>query len=422
MSRLALICFLLIGGCTDRPRRNPLDPLATGPVDVVQILEAMAGNGQVRLRWDYTYFDDIVGYRLYRRVGAGEFTPYPATPLEPGAREFVDTQVENGTAYDYQLALLVGEEGEVFVEGTRRTTLGQGFRRAVPGEEMGWVADQTSGLVWKISPDGRSAHFARGRFPDLVGMALDRRQGACWVSDRFLEGLHRISATGEVAHFNADLGQAGPLSIAATERIGWIVDTESREVKWFSLEITTDTLAVFAVDASFVDPFALAAWEDHCWIVDRGEGRVLFYRRDGARPAEFHGLEQPGAIAAGRAGVAWVLAQEGRVLVRLDATRRAAVMTRLDLPLRGIALDVDQQSGACWVLGEEGLAALDAGGGRLLHWTGISGGQSLALDEVHRQVWIALGGTLAKFTMEGQELVRLTGFSRPFAVAVDPGI
>jgi hypothetical protein len=410
---LLVVCILSWGlnGCTERQHRNPLDPLRSNPEDVLEPLAVMAGNGEVVLRWDFSHFDDISGYQLYRRVGSETFKL--VAPLAPEILEFVDSDVENGTTYDYRLALQIQGEDEFFVDG---------FLRATPGAEICWVGDRSSGLVWKISPDGRSAQFGRGRFPDLSGLALNRRDGAVWVSDRLVVGLSRIGAEAEaeIKNYHAEIGAAGPLSIDSDRGIAWVIDSEDKQVKFFELTAVADTLELFTVDAHFVEPAHLAAWDNHCWIVDDQVGRVLFYHRDGERRVEFGDLEEPGEVAAGSADLAWVLVRQGGGVMRLDGAAPEA--REIALPFAPAwDLEVDRENGECWVVGDGHLAVFNRDGTLLLHQADIEGGQGLALDEVHRRVWIGRSGFLSKFTLEGQGLSLLGGFSTPLLVEVDPG-
>ncbi len=411
-------------GCADRQHRNPLDPDSqnTGPEDVLQNLQVVAGNAEVVLSWDYSYFDDVVGHQLYRRVGSATFKL--RTPLSAETLEFVDTEVENDTTYDYCLTLQIEGEDErptLQIEDADGV-LRKGFIRATPGEEVCWVGDRASGLVWKISPDGRSAQFGRGRFPALEGLALNRRDGSVWVSDRLVEGLSRIPADGseETEFLRADLGEAGDLSIDSQEGIAWVVDTQHKQVKWFELAGAADSLDLKVVDAHFIDPSRLSAWDDHCWIVDGPAGRVLLYGRDGKSRVEFGDLEQAGRVAAKSADLAWVLVRGGEGLVRLDATTEEK--REVELPFeRARTLAVDRLSGDCWVLGDADVVVFSRAGVLLQHRTGISGGQGLALDEVHQKVWIGQVGSLGKFTAEVRTLAFLGGFSTPFLLEVDPG-
>ena len=300
----------LVLACSDRPRRNPLDPQAEDTQsESFSALTALALDGQVELRWDFSHFIDIEGYRLYRRQPAGEWEPI--TPvLKPTVTAYSDAEVQNGMHYEYQLSLLVAGEDER--PSGRPVT-------ATPGPEVAWVADRHSGLVWKISADARSAHFAQGRFFDLAAIALDVAEGSCWVSDRGFAGLYRIEEDGALAALPAAMETPGALAIDAGARIGWLIDAGRQRVFWFSLD-AADSLALFPVDATFARPVALAAQAGGCWIADQAQGRVLFYQTDGTRAVEFRALGNPEGLAAGVEEDVWLLGDAGHSLTRLDRT------------------------------------------------------------------------------------------------------
>ena len=399
----------LLLACSDRPRRNPLDPQAEDVQgESFSVLTALALDGQVELRWDFSHFIDIEGYRLYRRQFKGEWEPI--TPvLAPDATAYSDAGLQNGMDYEYQLSLLVAGEDE---RPSGRPV------SATPGPEVAWVADRHSGLVWKISADARSAHFAQGRFFDLAAIALDVAEGSCWVSDRGFAGLYRIAGDGALASLAAAVETPGALAIDAGSRIGWLVDAGQQRVFFFSLD-ATDSLALFPVDATFTQPVALAAQAGGCWIADQAQGRVLFYQTDGTRAVEFRALAAPEALAAGVEGDVWLLGGEGHSLTRLD---RTGTVRDVKLPFAAaMGLAVDGASGACWVLGERDLAVFAANGTLEQHWTNVPGGSVLSFDAVHQRAWIATGNALLKFAPEGQILARLGGFSSIVHIAVDPG-
>lgn len=400
---------VLILACSDRPRRNPLDPQAKDPPSEPQRdLRALALDSQVELQWHFSRFFDVEGYRLYRRQPGDEWTPI--TPvLAPDATEYTDTEVQNGTNYEYQLNLLVAGEGE---RPSGRPVL------ATPGPEVAWVADRHSGLVWKVSADARQAHFAQGHFFDLATIALDEADGSCWVSDRGFAGLYRIPSDGALVALAAAVETPGDLAIDAGARIGWLIDAGRQRVFWFSLA-AADSLALVPVDATFVQPVALAVQAGGCWIADQAQGRVLFYQTDGTRAAEFRALAAPKALAAGAEGPVWVLGNEGRNLTRLD---RTASVLDIELPFAAaVGLAVDGVRGSCWVLGERDLALFSADGALEQHWTDVPGGSALSFDAVQQRAWIATGNALLKFAPEGQALARLDGFSSIVRIAVDPG-
>ena len=141
MIRLAaLILALGLSSCTDRQHRNPLDPRTTNPEFFLEPLRVLAGDGRVSLYWDFSEFDDITGFQLYRRIGAGDFSLL--TSLDATAVEFEDTKVENAMTYHYQLALLVADEGEILLDRVLSAT---------PGLEVCWVGDLGAATIWRGS-------------------------------------------------------------------------------------------------------------------------------------------------------------------------------------------------------------------------------------------------------------------------------
>ena len=408
----ALLGLVLTAGCADRQRRNPLDPLATGAAVIPTPLDAVAGDDQVLLTWDFTLFHDIEGLRLIRQGGASNAVL--VRELASDATEFLDEEVDNGVTYTYELVLVVGGEGERLLQPSQK---------AAPGPETGWVADRDTGLVRRLSPDARRDVLARGRFSSLAGMAINRADGSCWVSDKRAPGLYRISKEGDLVFLEAGLVAPGDLSIDSDSGLGWIADTDRRRVHVFGIPTDADPLVLHEVDASFEEPFSVAAAGKSCWITDREAGRVLLFNDNGARAAEWRDLVRPGMVASAaideEALIGWVLVSDGDGLARLEVD---AGVVDIALPFRGaVSVGVDEVSGDCWVMSASDMAVFDSGGMFLSAFDGIPGGRHLAVDGANRQLWI-VGSTVAwKMSMDRLSLVQLEGFSTPFRVAVDPG-
>ena len=414
-------CLALAGiltlACSDRQHRNPFDPVVENPIDKVTALEATAGDQRVTLSWDYTYFEDLLGLRIYRRTAEGE----TAVELAPGQTSYEDRDVVNGTVYEYRLGLVIAGEGE------RDSGV---LERATPGTAVAWVADPGSGLVWRLAPDGRSSVFAQGRFNSLASIAVTSEDRACWVGDRNFGGLYRIDREGELQVVPGDLEGVEEFAAAAEEGLGWMI--EANRVWWADLSAASDSLRLTAVDAHFEEPSALAAALDACWIVDSAERRVLLYHRDGTRIDAWTGLDSPGAIATSPASEggddqgrrfpseAWVLIDASR-LVKLEVGFPAV---EIELPFAdAVAVEVDAATGNCWVLGENGVAAFGRGGAPGVHWESlpVGEGRDLDIDASHRQLWVTGSEGLWKVGMEGSGGTILGGFSRPMRVLVDPG-
>lgn len=405
---LALLALLLTAACADRERRNPLDPGTRSPIGDVESLRAEAGDGEVRLAWDYTWFDDVAGLRLYRTAAAVE----TVRDLPAAAVDVVDEAVTNGVTYRYRLGLRLVGGGERLLDP---------IAVATPGPGVVWLADAGRGLVYQLSPDGRSARFARGRFPVLAALAVDPVAGSCWVSDERVAGLHRIGRNGDMILAEAALERPGDLSIEARGELGWVVDQDRQRVYSFSPRMDGGVLSLTEADASFLEPVSLAAVGDACWIADPAAGRVILYRNDGERLGEWPGLNRPELVVseAVSPALAWVLAAAGTQVLRLEPEGSAA---SVDLPFTPVLdLHVDPATGLCWLLGEEAVAAVDVHGNTAVTWPSAAGGRRLTADAAEGSLWIAGRDQVWKLGASGVPVAQLVGFSRLVAVAVDPG-
>lgn len=412
--RLLAGCLLLclLAGCADRPRRNPLDSAASSPLDLADPLEALAGDSSVRLRWDFSDFDDITAVRVWREEGGNTVLfERPASDTS-----FVDTDVVNGTIYRYWLSLVVDNEAdEVSIAGEQLAT---------PGPERGWVADAGSGFVWQLTPDGRRAMFARGRFPRLLGLGVDKQTGAAWVADGRMTALHRIDADGTLNRFGTAIRSGGALTIDSIARVGWVADELGGTVYRFFLDVEGDTLSLAQIDATLRRPVALAASpRGGLWIADAEGERVLWFNEFGTRAGQWDNLVGLTDLDASDVLCcqAWAIAADGAQVLRLTPRAAPRAVAFPYGPAR--AIDVADASGVAWVLGDGGVVAYDDDGGILMQIEQVPGAAAIYADEANGQLWIAGATELWKVTLSGLTYrTQLTGFTRIEQLTVHPGL
>ena len=403
------LLLMVAAGCADRQRRNPLDPDAESPLDVLSPLGALAEDGRVRLQWDLTRLSDLEGLRIYR-VGGPEGSE--VIELPPSDSVYTDEDVTNGFIYRYSLSMLVKEEGEIFVGDAQLAT---------PGPEISWLADRGSGLVWRLSADGRTGLFAQGRFPSIAAIAVDATSGDCWVSDRRFRSLHRIDSTGGLDRIGADLEAGGDLVIDGPGRRGWVVDRFGFEVYSFGLDAVDDTLHLTEIDATFQDEVELAEQNGSLWIADRQGERVLLYDASGARVFEWQGIEGLIKIdASAGSDRAWILANDGLTLMLLVPSHPPL---EIFMPFvdAAVALDVGDVRGDVWVAGPADVVAYTNVGGPILHWDNVSDTRAVAIDERNEHVWFAASTRLWKVSLEAAYQTQLTGFTETVDVVVHSG-
>jgi sugar lactone lactonase YvrE len=410
---LLLLTLLLSVGCADRSRRNPLDVRASRPIDLASPLEALAGDGMVRLRWDFTEFEDLITVRIWRE--GGEQLEPVVFARAPQDTSFVDTDVVNGTIYRYWLTLDIRNESELAIAGEQLAT---------PGPEHGWIADAGSGLVWRLTPDGRRGLFARGRFPGLAGLAVDERTGAAWIGDTHMGALHRIDTDGTLHRFGTRMAAGGAVAVDAMARTGWAADTGVGAVYRFSLDSQGDTLLLEQVDANLTHPLIVApSPKGGVWIADDADDRILWFDEQGIRGGQWEGL--PGLVDLDASSTfccqAWAIDTDGERVLRL--TPRAPTRV-IDFPFGpATAVDVTDETGVAWILGEGGVVAYDDQGGILVQMHDVPGTSSVFADEANGHLWIAGDTGLWKIALGGLTYrTQLTGFTRIIGVTVDPGI
>lgn len=402
MKGFCCLVFICLIACSDRQRGNPFDSKALNDHGNQTILTCTAGDGFVRLEWDFTAYDDIDGYKLLRRDGlevGDQWQVLNDSILAPETTNFRDGQVENGETYEYGLVIVVEDETEQFFGETQLAT---------PGSEIIWVADKGSGFIWKISPDGRSGDFARGQFLEINDIAINLLDGSCWFVDGLSSSINRIDLEGGIESFPTDLGEVVQIEIDGEAGLGWVADITQQRVFSFDLSIQ-DSLELIAVDANFDQPIGLASYGGACWIVDKLQGRVLLYSVNPKKTVEFGGFDRPIDIDVDNFGNGWILTEEGYKVIELksDGSEKSH-----DYSFNSaIGFSVDIIENFICLFSNNTLVKLTTSGDVLREWSDLSKVQSIALDRNKKVVWVAMGQMLWKIDESDQILSRLAGFS-----------
>ena len=88
--------------------------------------EAIAGLGKVDLRWDVASDEELLGFRVYRRLegGVGPVEIITNGVIPPGAREYSDQSVRGGETYEYTLGVVLADQSEVMSQVASVTARG----------------------------------------------------------------------------------------------------------------------------------------------------------------------------------------------------------------------------------------------------------------------------------------------------------
>ncbi len=400
------VCLCILA-CSDRQRTNPFDSKAFMDHEMASLLGCVAGDGFVDLVWNLDEYDDIQGFNLLRRKQLeDEWKILNEVILLPTTVSYRDEDVKNRETYEYGLVILIENEEEKLFGKTRLAT---------PGPEIVWLADQGSGFIWKISPDGRSGNFARGQFLEINDIAINEIDGSCWFVDGLVGSINRIDVEGRVQSFELDLGKIVDIEIDGEENIGWIADVTRQRVYSFNLQ-SKDSLELSAVDANFEQLVGLGSSDGACWIVDRFQKRTLLYSSNAKKIVEFGKVEQPIAIAVDGDGDGWVLTEDGNKLTQFKADGSNRFR---DFPFtNAIGLSVDINAEYIFLFSKTVLTKFGLNGEVLGEWPELSDTRSIANDPKNKTIWVAMDQEVWKIDESGNILARLSGFSNIGKVVV----
>lgn len=405
-----LAATLLLAGCSNRERANPFDPLNPMTSGRPSGFAAVAGDREVRLRWQAVQGNSLVGYQIFRR---GPLDPqyFAITDvLGLGVSSYRDFPLANNGDYAYSLYF-------VFVSGI-------GTRPAedvaAPGQARPWLVEGGGSDLVQITPDNRRVAARRdgyGATSDVVANPVD---GAVWVAD---EGFGRVVVYQPSTGVTVSIpGFDRPRAVAVDpfDGSGWICDVGQDLVFHYRPNGDPASLPLAPFDQPVdvaVDPTDGSVWV--CELrgdrVGRFEASGPLWRRTLADPSRVavDSTTREGWVTSYANGTVTKLAQTGQPLVTLNT---------FNAPL-GIAIDA--RRGRIWIAdpGAGRVVALRRDGTEEFRVNGLHDAGELAVDLVTGEAWVVQGqpGQLVRLSPAGALVRTHGGFLSPIAVSVDPG-
>lgn len=374
---VAILAGGILGGCSQRDRLNPLDPENETTGGLIAGFGALAGNGQVEIRWTRLTQTGVLGYRVLRS-SPGETPAYLPGFFDSNIAGTVDLSVRNDQTYIYRLVaqLSAGDSAvspaDTATPGTRKIVV---LSAGIPG-------------IVGLTPDARDVLYVESSGEAYEDMELDRTRGALWLS---LPGAGRVARKffdGSTAGTTLLLPNPTDISISALRGIGWIALPMQQSVKGFGPD-PEDTSAFVTLssvgDAHVVEAGTL---DPTVWIGNNG-GTVYRFRPDG----DLVGVWTVGA------------------------------------PVSGIALDEERER--AWIStrgsGRDAITVIDGVDSTVtVALTALQNVVDLAFDSGTRSLWISERGVprggmgrLSRASDDGVIRMSLGGLE-PFGIMVEP--
>ncbi len=259
-STIILLAVILLSGCAERNRDNPLDPSAesTPPLNIT--IEPQ--NGNVEISWNVNELKDFTGFRLYRSVGDSSnfqlLMEFPAT-----IRQFTDRYVNFSKWYYYYLTVL-GVNNESKPSKIQKIMLG-------PGET--WILSSYGYSVNQLTYD--LTHVQQNfnlQFPP-VSWAPDWTDGQIWLSTRY-SYLTRLNLNEGAEDFFYQKDSIKPTDVQwdATRLCLYILDGSSGNIYTMKNNTLTDSTQLPSGDYF---KMALSPDNSKLWAIGIGKAAEL---------------------------------------------------------------------------------------------------------------------------------------------------
>ncbi|MGH7453697.1 MAG: hypothetical protein ACRENG_20275 [bacterium] len=328
--------IILLAGCSDRARLNPLDPKNPNTQGRPTGLNVISMSDTVVLRWDRIDLRDFSGFQIYRQLqGETSFSPIAQTP--PGIFSYRDVPVKFDTMRSYRISALAPNFESPQSDAVTIT----------PGPTFSWVVDGRSGDLIKLTHDGMHEILRSGAFFNPFRLQIDVQRGYVWVLEEFRGSeLGRLDLNGRnVKRFDQIDGPAD-LAVDKSDGSVWVTDTLTNGLMKFNND---GTRAMKNDTYKKIVALAVHPETHEVWALSRDSLRVLIFSQTGALRRQANvSLQRPRDIDIdSRTGKVWIA--DGTRVIRLDADGNLEALSPPTFRLV-YRLSADEVSGGCWLI------------------------------------------------------------------------
>jgi DNA-binding beta-propeller fold protein YncE len=327
---------ILLAGCSDRPRLNPLDPKNPNTLGRPTGLNVISMRDTVQLQWDRIDLRDLSGFQIYRQLqGETRFSPIAQTP--PGVFSYLDVPSKFDTTRSYRISALASNFESPLSDEVAIT----------PGPTVSWVADGRNGDLIKLTHDGGHEILRSSVFFSPFRLQIDAQRGYVWVLEEFRGSeLGRLNMNGRnVRRFDRIDGPAD-LAVDKADGSVWVADTLTNGLMKFNSD---GTRAMKNDVYKKIVALAVHPQTREVWALSRDSLRVFIFSQTGVlRRRANVSLQQPRDIDIdSRTGKVWVA--DGTRVIRFDAQGNLETLSSPAFRLV-YRLSADEISGGCWLI------------------------------------------------------------------------
>lgn len=407
-----VVSLLIVAGCVDRPRDNPLDPQNPKTHGKPTGMRLASREHQVTISWDRLNILDLIGMNIYRLAPRDSvFVKLNSAPI-PG-REFVDRDVEYGLEYTYRIT--AETKGYESPESDATSI--------IPGPTYTWVADSYIGQVIRYCHDMRYELIRVGVIAFPTAIAASSSERAAWVLERYSNRLYKISDSGKIEVVVHDFDAPTALAVNQTTGDVWVAQRSHKTVT--RLDSQGNLQRSFA---TFDEPIAVDVddFNGECWVADRTArtvSRIPLYGQ-GVFPLSRVFLSPQDVATDPENGAIWIA--DSSCVLRYDYSGHGSWIV-VDGFFWASILAPCKTSNCCWIvdLCESGkpakLLKMDAQGNVLFELAEFGNPRGISVNSFDGSCLVADTGygRLVRVSSDGESVEFIQNVSGPQDVSVE---
>ncbi len=403
--------FFLLGGCSERERKNPFDPGSRFKVPIQ--LSLTVEEGQVTLSWSVQEVKDYVGFRLYR--GVDDSSHMELWQELPASRKtFTDTSISYYHWYYYQVSVL----------GHGVESAPSAMQKTYPGPGTPYILSRYGYSLYQLSYDLLHTTVRYNIQLAPKSWAWDFNRRTIWLA---------TAQFGTVSRLRLDVGQEDlfldepfrrPEDLSYDEEQNRLVVLDSRKSMVYLLEnaLTTDSILLPDADWSKVQ----IGWQHTIWVL--GKHRALVFNALG--DSLFHFIfetDQEGMDLFFQNNQMYVLTSnvdmETSYLYRFaenQSTPQFLELSGVFFIVRQAAADSNYWMGEYMVGGNYRAVKLSPQGRRLLEISSLRSLADIAINPVDGSIVLAqrYEDAVSLYTSNGQHIATRTEIYDPVKVLI----
>ncbi len=362
------VIFIILIGCADRKRDNPLDPSNPATQGKPVGIEIISIGKKTILTWKKVDIEKLIGVRVLRQTNFDNL--FIEIALVKNRSVYEDLNVSFGITYTYRVQIITENYQSPFSDQVTIT----------PGPSSIWVTTGPGGSVFKLTHDASHLLFENTLFNYPYGITPIGYNDGVLITDLFQNQVVRITDNGQPITWLTDFSRPTDIEYDSERARFWVV---VNNFGWISLSDTLGNSNLKSTNFLSLTSISVDEFTGYCWITDPVGKKV--------------GLIKPGSPS---------------VLFFSDFFRPEGV-------------GANRSDGTCWIADSSRLVKIDQTGNRLLIVDGFQRATSVAVNEKSGECWAIdwspdkNGSKLVKVSGIGEKIFEITGFSNPLSLDVD---